>query len=141
MASAWTRRSCGAWRPARSRRWGERAAAVAAFREVEAEFDSYGALRLRDGARRELRKLGARVEPRGPAPEAEAGVESLSPREREIAELVADRRTNRQIAEALVLSEKTIESHMRNIFRKLSASSRVQVARLVERARESDTAR
>jgi DNA-binding NarL/FixJ family response regulator len=86
--------------------------------------------------RRELRKLGARVEPRGPAAGAEAGLEALSRREREIAELVADRRTNREIADALVLSEKTIESHMRNIFRKLSASSRVQVARLVERARE-----
>jgi non-specific serine/threonine protein kinase len=63
-------------------------------------------------------------------------VEALSRREREIAELVADRRTNREIADALVLSEKTIESHMRNIFRKLSASSRVQVARLIERTRE-----
>jgi DNA-binding CsgD family transcriptional regulator len=118
---------------------GERDAAVAAFREAEAEFDSCHAVRLRDGVRRELRRLGARIEPRGPAPDAETGVESLSPREREIAELVADRRTNREIAETLVLSEKTIESHMRNIFRKLSASSRVQVARLVERARQGDS--
>ena len=117
---------------------GEREAAVAAFREAEAAFDSFGASRFRNEARRELRKLGARVEPRGPRAAAEAGLESLSPREREIAELVADRRTNREIADALVLSEKTIESHMRNIFRKLSASSRVQVARLVEAASGSE---
>ena len=115
---------------------GRRDEAVAAFREAEFDFDSFGALRARGAARRELRRLGARVEPRGPATGNELGVEALSRREREIAELVADRRTNREIADALVLSEKTIESHMRNIFRKLSASSRVQVARLIERTRE-----
>jgi DNA-binding CsgD family transcriptional regulator len=115
---------------------GRRDEAVAAFREAERDFDSFGALRDRGAARRELRRLGARVEPRGPATADVAGVEALSRREREIAELVADRRTNREIADVLVLSEKTIESHMRNIFRKLSASSRVQVARLLERSRE-----
>jgi DNA-binding NarL/FixJ family response regulator len=66
---------------------------------------------------------------------SDAGLEALSPREREIAELVADRRTNREIAEALFLSEKTVESHLRNVFRKLSASSRVQVARAIEKER------
>ena len=118
---------------------GDRDAAVSAFREAEAAFDSFEALRFRNEARRELRKLGARAEARAPAAGAVAGLEALSPREREIAELVADRRTNREIADALVLSEKTIESHMRNIFRKLSASSRVQVARLVDRGRADDS--
>jgi DNA-binding NarL/FixJ family response regulator len=86
--------------------------------------------------RRELRKLGARVEPRGPAPSGDAGIDALSSREREIAELVTDRRTNKEIAAALFLSEKTVETHLRNIFRKLSATSRVQVARTVERERD-----
>jgi DNA-binding CsgD family transcriptional regulator/tetratricopeptide (TPR) repeat protein len=113
---------------------GERKAAVAAFREVEREFDSFPSVRARDEVRRELRKLGARVEPRGPVASSLAGLEVLSPREREIAELVADRRTNKEIAGRLFLSDKTVETHLRNIFRKLSASSRVEVARAVERA-------
>ena len=85
--------------------------------------------------RRELRRLGARAEPRGPAAGQDGGVGALTNREREIAELVTDRRTNREIAAALFLSEKTIESHLRNIFVKLGASSRVHVARAVERDR------
>lgn len=53
------------------------------------------------------------------------GVQSLTQREREVVRLVVDRNTNPQIAEALFLSPKTVETHMRNIFRKLGVSSRV----------------
>ena len=52
-----------------------------------------------------------------------------------IAALVCDRRTNKEIAGKLFLSDKTIESHLRNIFVKLGVSSRVDVARAVERDR------
>jgi DNA-binding NarL/FixJ family response regulator len=48
---------------------------------------------------------------------------------------VTDRKTNREIAAELFLSGKTIESHLRNVFVKLGASSRVEVARTVERDR------
>jgi DNA-binding CsgD family transcriptional regulator/tetratricopeptide (TPR) repeat protein len=112
---------------------GERARAVETLREAEAELDACGAVRMRSEARRELRKLGARVEPRGPASAAGAGIGSLSSREREVADLVTQRKTNREIAEGLFLSEKTVETHLRNIFAKLGVSSRVDVARLVER--------
>jgi DNA-binding NarL/FixJ family response regulator len=51
-----------------------------------------------------------------------------------VAHLVVDRRTNPEIASELFLSLKTVETHLRNIFRKLDVSSRADVARLVERA-------
>jgi DNA-binding CsgD family transcriptional regulator len=113
---------------------GDRDAAVAVLRAAEAELDACGALRERDAARRELRRLGARAEVRGPATGALAGAEALTVREREIADLVTDRRTNREIAAALFLSEKTVESHLRNVFAKLGVSSRVEVARAIEQA-------
>ena len=112
-----------------------REAAIATLREAEAELDACGSARERDAARRELRKLGARAEVRGPAAGADSGVAALTQREREIADLVADRRTNREIAAELFLSEKTIESHLRNVFVKLGASSRVEVARTIDRSR------
>jgi DNA-binding CsgD family transcriptional regulator len=114
---------------------GDRSGAVAALKEAERDFDSFPALGARDAVRRELRRLGAAVASRGRVAAGDAGLEALSAREREIAELVTDRRTNKEIAAALYLSEKTVETHLRNIFRKLSASSRIQVARAVERDR------
>jgi DNA-binding CsgD family transcriptional regulator/tetratricopeptide (TPR) repeat protein len=116
---------------------GDRTEAIAVLREAERELDECGSLRGRDEMRRELRKLGARAEPRGPATAGESGLATLTKREREIADLVTDRRTNREIAGALFLSEKTVESHMRNIFAKLGAGSRVEVARVVERERHT----
>jgi DNA-binding NarL/FixJ family response regulator len=65
----------------------------------------------------------------------DSGVASLTKRELEIAELITDRLTNPQIAGKLFLSKKTVESHIRNVFVKLGASSRVEVARMVERER------
>ena len=62
-------------------------------------------------------------------------MEALTKREREIAELVTERKTNRQIAATLFLSDKTIESHLRNVFVKLGASSRMEVALAVDRHR------
>ena len=52
----------------------------------------------------------------------------LSPREREVAQLIALGRSNREIAEALVLSSKTVESHVKHIFGKLGVQARTEVA-------------
>jgi non-specific serine/threonine protein kinase len=52
----------------------------------------------------------------------------LSRREQEIAVLIADGLTNRQIAERLLRSERTVDSHLRNIMGKLEVGSRAQVA-------------
>jgi DNA-binding CsgD family transcriptional regulator len=65
---------------------------------------------------------------------------ALTGREEQVARLVVDRRTNPEIAETLFLSPKTVETHLRNIFRKLDVSSRVEVARAVEQADRSEPA-
>ena len=114
---------------------GDRAPAVAALRRAESVFDAGGMGRDRGRARLELRRLGARTEPRGPTATGVAGIDALSRRELEIAELVTARKTNREIAGELFLSEKTVETHLRNVFAKLGVSSRVHVARMVEETR------
>ena len=117
---------------------GDKAQAIELLRAAEAELSDCGALHPRSEARRELRKLGARAEPRGPGPAEETGLGALSTREREVAELVSRRKTNPEIAKELYLSVKTIESHLRNVFFKLGVSSRREVAEVVERAREQE---
>jgi DNA-binding NarL/FixJ family response regulator len=114
---------------------GQRTRAIEALRAAEAELDGYGSHRVRDQMRRELRRLGARAETRGPVASGDSGIPSLTKRELEIAALVTDRRTNREIAAELFLSDKTIESHIRNIFFKLGVTSRVEIARTLERER------
>ena len=68
-----------------------------------------------------------------PAPRAREGLDALSPREHEIAELVAEGLTNREIGARLFLSEKTIETHLTHVFQKLGLRSRAQVAAEVSR--------
>ena len=53
----------------------------------------------------------------------------LTPRELEVVKLIAEAFTNRQIAETLKLSEKTIESHRANVFSKLDMRDRVEIVR------------
>ena len=111
---------------------GERRAAIAALIAAESALDRFGAARWRDEAVRELRALGHRVRrpPRASTPDA---LGPLTAREREIADLVTAGRTNREVAEQLVLSAKTIEAHLRNIYAKLGVRSRVELAREVRR--------
>ena len=55
--------------------------------------------------------------------------EPLTPRELEVVKLIAEAYTNRQIAETLKLSEKTVESHRTNVFGKLGMRDRVEIVR------------
>jgi DNA-binding CsgD family transcriptional regulator len=112
---------------------GERRAAVEALAAAESALDRFGALRRRDEAVRELRRLGHRVV-RAARDTGDGALEPLTAREREIAELVAAGRTNREVAEQLVLSPRTIEAHLRNIYAKLEVRSRIELARAVQRA-------
>jgi DNA-binding NarL/FixJ family response regulator len=114
---------------------GDRVGAAAELERAAAAFASFGCTGQQAKAERELRKLGRRMGPRGrPGKPDELGVGSLSERELEVARLIVDRRTNSQIAATLFLSQKTVETHIRNMFRKLDVSSRVDLARAVERA-------
>jgi ATP/maltotriose-dependent transcriptional regulator MalT len=109
--------------------------AVAELKHAASELHACGAVRYRAAAERELRSLGHRVHRRTRPGKADGGgLASLTGREMQVARLVVDRRTNPEIADALFLSPKTVETHMRNIFRKLRVSSRVEVARAIERA-------
>jgi DNA-binding NarL/FixJ family response regulator len=114
---------------------GEGDRAVAELEGAARELEARGALRYRDEAERELRKLGHRIHRRTRAGQAKGTpLESLTQREQQVARLVVDRKTNPEIAAELFLSQKTVETHLRNIFRKLGVASRVELARAVERA-------
>jgi DNA-binding CsgD family transcriptional regulator len=65
------------------------------------------------------------------AGQAVSGPEALTPREREVALLIADRLTNAELARRLYISPKTAAVHVSNILRKLGASSRTEVAELL----------
>jgi DNA-binding NarL/FixJ family response regulator len=66
--------------------------------------------------------------PLTPSPDLSRQFGGLTAREREVAALVAQGRSNRDIAAALVLSERTVASHVSNILSKLEFNSRTQIA-------------
>ena len=76
-----------------------------------------------DGARRVFDRLGAVVDLRD-LPTGSGSTQLLTPREVEVLRLVASGRTNRAIAEELVLSERTVERHLSNLFRKVDVATR-----------------
>lgn len=111
---------------------GRREDAVTAYVAASANYDSIGATKYRDRVDAELRRLGHTVHRRTRPGERDAqGVAALTGREMEIAELIRDRATNREIASELFVSLKTVETHVRNIFNKLGVGSRTEVARLL----------
>jgi ATP/maltotriose-dependent transcriptional regulator MalT len=83
-----------------------------------------GAVRLRDEAAQALRRLGEKA----PGRQRRFARGELSGREREIAMLVAQGRSNREIAAELFLAEKTVEGHLTNIFAKCGVRSRAALA-------------
>jgi DNA-binding CsgD family transcriptional regulator len=88
--------------------------------------DGMGAAPLARAARHELHALGLR--PRRPAV---SGPASLTPTERRVAELAASGLTNRQTAEELFVTVKTVETHMARVYQKLGISSRPELAAII----------
>ena len=105
---------------------GDREGALRELRLVHDVFLALGAQEELRRARVQFHELEARppVRPSGP------GIEGLTGRELEIIQLIAIRRSNKAIAQALGISPRTVTTHLSNIYQKLSVSSRVELADL-----------
>jgi DNA-binding CsgD family transcriptional regulator len=82
-----------------------------------------GATRPTQRAREELRASGAR-----PRREVRSGAAALTPSELRVATMAGEGMSNPDIGQALFITRHTVETHMRNILRKLGVSSRAQIA-------------
>lgn len=82
-----------------------------------------GAAVLEERTRTELAATGAR-----PRKAVLTGVESLTPSELRVARMAAEGMTNRQIAQGLTVTEKTVETHLRHVFQKLDLTGRAQLS-------------
>jgi DNA-binding CsgD family transcriptional regulator len=87
-------------------------------------FDEMGMTAFAGRARAELRATGERARPR-----SLGTPEVLTAQEAQVARLVAERLSNREIASQLFISARTVEYHLHKVFRKLGVTSRVQLAR------------
>lgn len=101
------------------RRAGRRSAAQPPLRAGLQLADRMGAISLTEAARHELHATGAR-----PRRSASTGPDALTPMERRVAELAGGGRTNPQIAQALFVTAKTVETHLAHGYRKLGIDSR-----------------
>jgi DNA-binding CsgD family transcriptional regulator len=96
-------------------------AAREAIEAAVAGFEELGAASWVDKARAELGRVGGRTR-----------VEGLTPAEQRVADLVAEGRTNREVAATLFLGERTVASHLTHIYGKLGVRSRTELARKLQ---------
>ncbi|KPC87243.1 LuxR family transcriptional regulator, partial [Streptomyces sp. NRRL WC-3753] len=90
----------------------------------------------RTTARVMARLRGGPADPQPAEPEQPSVLDRLSPREREILELIGEGLTNREIAERLYLAEKTVKNRISAILSKLGVGRRIQAAMIAGRLRE-----
>ncbi len=127
-------RACELTGDAHGRR-GSNGDGVAHLREGVEIYERLGA--TRDVARVDasLRALGAHRGRVGPRRRPQTGWESLTPTESSVVQLVADSLRNRDIADRLFISRRTVETHLTHIFRKLEVSSRTELVAEASRRR------
>lgn len=113
---------------ARLRRAGRRVRAREELRAAIEAFDSLGAAPWSTLARTELEATGETARKRDASMR-----DHLTPQELQIALLLAEGRTTREAAAAMFLSPKTIEYHLRNVYRKLGVRSRSELAESMAR--------
>jgi DNA-binding CsgD family transcriptional regulator len=112
------------------RRRNRRSEAREFMREALDSAHRAGARPLAERAETELRATGAR-----PRRVVLTGLESLTASERRIAELASQQLTNREIAQTLFVTSRTVEGHLTSVFRKLMLTSREELpAALADRA-------
>jgi DNA-binding CsgD family transcriptional regulator len=99
----------------------QKRAARDAIAEALAGFEQLGATTWVERARSELGSIGGRSREEG-----------LTPAERRVATLVAEGRTNKEVAAALFLGERTVASHLTHIYAKLGIRSRTELARVLD---------
>ncbi|WP_163504814.1 helix-turn-helix transcriptional regulator [Fodinicola acaciae] len=107
-------------------RSGDREGALAALGIAKDLFARGGAQQVLAEVVDSQRRIGARMRRAG-AP-SNAGLDSLTTREREIASLIARGLSNKQVAERIFVSPKTVESHLSRIYAKLGVTSRTALA-------------
>jgi len=90
---------------------------------------------------RRLRELGERAVPRGPRPETRANPAGLTARELDVLPLLAQGLRNAEIAERLVVSQKTVDHHVSAILRKLNVRTRGEASAAALRLGLLDDAR
>jgi DNA-binding CsgD family transcriptional regulator len=117
------------------RRDGQRSAAREPLRSGVDLAQRCGATALADRAHSELVASGAR-----PRRLTLRGVDSLTASERRVAEMASEGLTNREIAQALFVTEKTVEGHLGHAYRKLDISSRSELPRALIRQPEAAAA-
>jgi ATP/maltotriose-dependent transcriptional regulator MalT len=105
------------------RRSGRLEAARGPLRSALHHADRAGARRIAERARAELVAAGAR-----PRRAALVGCDALTAAERRVATLAAEGRTNRQIAQELFVTTRTVETHLTHTFAKLDVTSRAELA-------------
>jgi DNA-binding CsgD family transcriptional regulator len=106
----------------------DRAGARGEFLKALESFEGMGAVLDAERVRARLRAVGFR---RSRQEIPVEGWTSLTDTERHVAKLVSDSLTNPQIAERMFLSRHTVDFHLRQIFRKLTINSRVELTRVV----------
>jgi DNA-binding CsgD family transcriptional regulator len=109
---------------------GRRSEARSMLREALDVAHHAGAAPLADRAEGELRATGAK-----PRRVALSGVEALTASERRVAELAGDGLTNREIAQALFVTMRTVEGHLTRVFAKLALSSRDELPEVLRAPR------
>jgi DNA-binding CsgD family transcriptional regulator len=103
---------------------GDREGAIKELKKAHDTFARLGAAGNLAKIRDELRRMGVRPPPRSVAP----GTAGLTGRELEIARMVSQRKSNKEIGTALDISARTVSTHLSNIFSKLGVDSRGELA-------------
>ena len=111
----------------------DRDGSVRAFTNAAALAEEVGAETQRRLAAQELRRLGVRAWRRG-VETRDAGIAGLSSREVEISRLVASGLTNREVAQMLRISPRTVERHVTNVLTKLDLRNRTELATFMRSA-------